>query len=582
MRVIKRTHIFILLFIGVLGFLPLPAHAQDFTINDFSANILVSPDSSFTVKETLTVEFHQPRHGIYREIPYIYTDSFGRNIKTPTKVLSVMDGEGNKRKAKVTRSGNIIHIRIGDPDSYVSGLQKYELFYKVENAVLFFGDHDELYWNVTGNDWKAEIKHAECDVSLAGEKTKEFRAACYTGRAGSSEKACVYSNADNFIEFKAGRSLSAGEGLTIAYGWDKGLVSPPSSFKKFLWLINLEQNWVFMLPLLSLIIMIVLWYRIGRDPRDRESVTVMYGPPQFNNAPLCPAEVGALVDETLDARDMTATIVGLAVKGYIKIEETKEEGIIFDSKDYYLAKLKEADDSLQLFERELMSHIFGSLPGKMVSELKNHFYAYIDPLKKTVYSELTRKKYFTVGPDKIRQLYAVAGFVTAIAATFLIGVLFGDSIGGVRTFLAGSLSGLPMFGFAKFMPAKTRAGSAAYMDILGFEEFLSRAEKDQLLRMKDENLFSKFFPYALVLNVADNWAKAFEGIYQQPPEWYVSPTGGRMFSPTGFSRSMNSAMSSLSTAMFSAPRSSGTGGGGFSGGGGSSGGGFGGGGGGSW
>jgi uncharacterized membrane protein len=215
----------------------------------------------------------------------------------------------------------------------------------------------------------------------------------------------------------------------------------------------------------------------------------------------------------------------------------------------------------------------------MVSELKNQFYAHIDSLKKTVYSELTRKKYFTVSPDKVRQLYVAAGFVTAIAATVLIGLLFGDSVGG-RTFLAGILCGIPILGFAKFMPAKTRAGADAYMNILGFEEFLGRAEKDQLMRMKDENLFSKFFPYALALNVADNWAKAFEGIYQQPPEWYVSPAGGRMFSPTGFNRSMNSAMSSLSTAIYSAPRSSGTGGG-FSGGG-SSGGGFGGGGGGSW
>jgi hypothetical protein len=170
----------------------------------------------------------------------------------------------------------------------------------------------------------------------------------------------------------------------------------------------------------------------------------------------------------------------------------------------------------------------------MVSDLKNQFYAHIDSLKKTVYSELTRKKYFTVSPDKVRQLYAAAGIVTAIAVTLLIALLFGDSAGGIRPFLAGILCGLPIFGFAKFMPAKTRAGADAYMNILGFEEFLSRAEKDQLLRMKDENLFSKFFPYALALNVADNWAKAFEGIYQQPPEWYVSPTGGRMFSPRGF------------------------------------------------
>jgi uncharacterized membrane protein YgcG len=580
-RVMNRPLIILLLCTGILFFFPCPAGAQDFTINDFSAHILVNADSSFSVKETLIVEFHRPRHGIYREIPYIYADSLGRKITTPAEVLSVRDKDGVKLKTKLVRSGNRIHIRIGDPDSYVSGLQQYEIFYKVENAILFLQDHDELYWNVTGNAWEAEIKHAVCTVSVPGKKTKQFWAACYTGRTGSTEKTCTNNTADNFAEFKADRSFLPGEGFTIAYGWDKGLVSPPSSFRRFLWAINLEQNWIFMLPLSSLFIMLALWYRKGRDPRARESVTVMYGPPQFNNTPLCPAEVGTLMDETLDARDITATIVGLAVKGYIKIEETKEEGLIFDSTDYYLAKQKEADDALPLIEREIMSALFGSLSGKMVSQLKNHFYVYIDPLRKTIFSELTRKNYFTVSPDRIRQLYSGAGVVVAVAATILISILFSDSIGGTRTFLAGILSGLPIMGISKFMPAKTRSGSAAYVHILGFEEFLTRAEKDQLVRMKDENLFSKFFPYALALNVADNWARAFEGIYQEPPEWYVSPMGSRAFSPSGFNRSVSSAMSSLSTAIFSAPRGSGTGRGGFSGGG-SSGGGFGGGGGGSW
>lgn len=286
MRSMKKIILFLLLGISaIFVFLPLAAFGADFTINDFNAAILINRDSSFTVKETLTVEFHRPRHGIYREIPYLYTDSLGRKIKTPLEVLSVEDGAGNKRKAKIMKKGNVVHIRIGDPDSYVSGLQKYEIFYKVENAVLFFDDHDELYWNVTGNYWQAEIRHAQCSVSLSGEKTKELPAACYTGRIGSTEKACTYSTFNNTVEFKAGRNLFPGEGLTIAYGWDKGIVSPPSSFKRFLWFINLQQNWIFILPLSSLFIMINLWYRRGRDPRVRESVTVMYGPPQFNNAP---------------------------------------------------------------------------------------------------------------------------------------------------------------------------------------------------------------------------------------------------------------------------------------------------------
>lgn len=555
--------------------------AQDFTITDFDVKIVIHKDSSFTVKETIAVEFHRPRHGIYREIPYLYSDSSGFTTRTPLDILSVTDGSANKRQARITREGSVVKIRIGDPDTYVEGSQTYEILYKVENALLFFDDHDELYWNVTGNYWQADIKKAQCSVSLSGEKSSTMLSSCYTGSIGSKETACAYETTDNFVHFSLKKRLVPGEGFTIAFGWDKGIVSPPSSFKKFLWQMNLEQNWVFVIPFMSLAFMVSLWIRKGRDPHVRESVTVMYGPPEHANLPLSPAEVGALVDENLDPKDITATIVGLAVKGFLRIEETKEEGIIFDSKDYYLAKLQEPDSSLTPFEAALMTDIFGSLPGRMVSDLKNTFYTKIDPLKKTLYNELVGKRYFSVSPEKIRQAYAASGFVAAIAIILLLSFSVADTIGPVRTFLSGLLAGLPVFGFSRFMPAKTKAGAAVYTDILGFQEFLNRAEKDRLLRMKDDNLFSRFFPYALALGVADNWAKAFEGIYQKQPEWYVSPYGVRTFSPAGFSRSVNSAMSSLSSALFSAPRGSGVGSGGFSGGG-SSGGGFGGGGGGSW
>jgi len=147
----------------------------------------------------------------------------------------------------------------------------------------------------------------------------------------------------------------------------------------------------------------------------------------------------------------------------------------------------------------------------------------------------------------------------------IFGFLMADSI--VKVIIAWALTGLPILGFAKFMPAKTRAGASAYMDILGFEEFMNRAEKDKLERMGDKDLFSKFLPYAIALDVADNWARAFEGIYQDPPNWYVSPMGFRTFSPYAFTHSFNSVTSDLSSAMFSAPRSSGGGGGGFGGGG---------------
>jgi uncharacterized membrane protein len=311
----------------------------------------------------------------------------------------------------------------------------------------------------------------------------------------------------------------------------------------------------------------------------------MYEPPKFENQPLTPAEVGTLIDEKLDPRDITSTIVGLAVKGYIKIEEMKKEGILFDKKDYYLRKVKGPDSNVSPFERELMERLLpGGSVGIHVSDLKNRFYIHLPGLKKALYGELTRKKYFLSSPEKVRNSYMAAGIVVWIFAILAFLFLLPNS--AVRSFIAGILTGIPVFAFAKVMPVKTRAGASAYMDILGFQEFMNRAEKDRLERMGDMNLFSKFLPYAIALDVADNWAKAFEGIYQDPPDWYVSPIGFRTFSPYAFTHSLNSVTSDLSSAMFSAPRGSGmgagSGSGGFSGGGGSSGGGFGGGGGGSW
>jgi uncharacterized membrane protein len=216
-----------------------------------------------------------------------------------------------------------------------------------------------------------------------------------------------------------------------------------------------------------------------------------------------------------------------------------------------------------------------------VSELKNKFYTNLRALKKTLYGELVRKRYFAANPESVRNSYGIIGFLIIIFGGFAGAFLSPFSPG--RGIIAFILAGLPVLIFSRFMPAKTRTGAGATMDILGFQEFMNRAEKDRLERMGDRNLFSRFLPYAIALNVTDNWARAFEGISQDTPSWYVSPMGYRGFSPYAFSHSLNSVTSHLSTAMFSAPRGSGTGsGGGGGGGGGSSGGGFGGGGGGSW
>jgi len=564
-----------------------PSFAQYFTINKFQSDITIHQDSSFLVQETIDVRFDRPRHGIFREIPFKYRDELGKTMETPTTVISVTDGSGKKWKYQVKKGNHVIHIRIGDADKYVTGRQTFVITYQVDNALLFFDDHDELYWNVTGNEWKASIEEASAHVSLAIKNTsRNLWTACYTGAFGSKESRCSHETYDNGGKFLTSRRLNSGEGFTIAFGWDKGLISPPSSWKKFLWAINLRENWVFLFPLFTLIYMFLLWNKRGRDPKVRESIAVMYEPPKFDNKPLTPGEVGTLIDERLDSRDITSTIVGLAVKGYIKIEETKKEGFLMDKTDYYLKKMKEPDPDLSSFEMELMRDLFpAALPGTLISSLKNRFYTNLVTLKKTVYGELINKKYFLRNPEKVRSLYGGIGFLIMVFGG--LGFLFLSPNSLAKSIIAAVLAGLPAILFAKYMPAKTRAGASAYMDVLGFQEFLNRAEKDRLERIGDMNLFSKFLPYAIALDVADNWAKAFEGIYQDPPDWYVAPGGFRTFSPYLFTHSINSVTSNLASTIYSAPRGSGVsggggGGGGGFGGGGSSGGGFGGGGGGSW
>lgn len=579
----KSAYIIWVIFLALV-ISPTVAFAQDFTISRFHSDITVYEDSSFQVKEVIKVDFLTPKHGIYREIPFRYKDELGNTITTPLKVISVNNVAGMKWKYRVARKGAVIHIKIGDAKKYISGIQTFVITYKVENAILFFNDHDQLYWNVTGNYWKAPIEEASADVLLAVKNiSKNLRAACYTGFYGSEESQGGFEAKYNSGKFYTKQELKTGEGFTIVFGWDKGLVSPPSTLKKFFWVLNLKDNWVFFFPFFALIFMINLWYKGGRDPKVRESVPVMYEPPKFKGLPLIPAEVGAVVDEKMDSRDITSTIVGLAVKGYIKIEEIKRDGLISDTKEFYLAKVKEPDAELSTFENLLMDRIFLGMPGVLISEMKNKFYENLGVLKESLYGELVKKKYFLKSPDSVRKFYIIAGIISAVLV-ILLGTAFQvvfNSYPTGQSFFAGILTGLFVLAFARAMPAKTRSGSSAHIDILGFREFLNRAEKDRLERMGDKNLFSKFLPYAIALDVTDNWAKAFKEIYQEEPDWYVSPGGTRIFNPSLFNRSINSMVASAGTAMFSAPRGSGTGIGGF-GGGGFSGGGFGGGGGGSW
>lgn len=555
-----------------------PAHAQHFTINRFHSEIVVHEDASCTITETIFVTFHRERHGIYRDIPYKYRTDLGETMRMPITVLSVTDDRDTKRQSKVEQVGNVIHIRIGDPDRYVTGSQVYVITYTVHNALLFFDNHDELYWNVTGDQWEARIEETSATITLPeAARGAEFLYGCYTGRRGSTQTECTWDSDSRGATFRTRHSLEVNEGFTIALGWPKGVVKEPSAWQRFWWRMNFRNNWILIVPFLVLLFMFRQWWRYGRDPKVGEAVTVQYDPPKHGNQPLTPAEVGALIDERLDPRDITASVISLAVKGYLRIEEKTRKILFFESTDYELIRLKEADASLGVFESRLLHALFPSGASTVqVSELKNKFYKHLPSLKTAIQQMLMQKKFFVAEPDKVRNKYVLFALLVAMVV-FFIGLA---TAGGfpIRPIFAAIASGLIIGAFGVAMPAKTRQGALANIHARGFLEFMERVERDQLERMGEKDLFYRYLPYAIALNVGDQWARAFEGIYSQPPDWYRSARGLTHFSTSGFSQSLTAATASMSSAMYSAPRSSGTSGGG----GGSSGGGGGGGGGGSW
>ena len=566
-----------------------------YQIKSFDDYIKINEDASVLITENIKVDFDgESKHGIYRDIIYKYKTKYGNKYKLRIKVISVTDGNGRNRKYKVSRRGKYIHIRIGDARRYVTGVQNYVITYKVVRAIKFFDNHDELWWEVTGHNWEVPIHSASATVILPEQTDLDkVDGKCYTGIWGSNAQDCQWTLIPNGLQFVSGY-LNPREGLSIVVGIPKGILHKPSAVQSFIWFIMDNWLWIlcFPIPFIVGIWLLRKWYRTGRDPMRGTSIMVRYEPPED----LTPAEMGTVIDEKADISDITATIVDLAVRRYLKIVEVETKKLLFfKNKDYALVLLKDYQnaDDLNSFEKKFLDYLFdvgednGKSPADIgvpngiklifVSTLKNNFYTKLQSLKSKLYSTLVKRKYFPQNPETVKSKYYGIGIFF-----FIIGIAGSVVLSNWTVLWAGLPSAILFFIFAPMMPRKTRKGAAAAIHAKGFEEFVRRAEKDRIERLAkdDPTIFERLLPYAMVLGCADEWAEKFKDIFKEPPDWYV---GTNSLTTYAFIDSLGSAMQSMNGAVISRPRGSTAAGGGsgFSGGG-FSGGGFGGGGGGAW
>ena len=580
------------------------AHAQAFEqIHSYDVNLVIQPDGALRVTETIDYDFGSTEHhGIFRTIPTRFTyDDTNDRIMPISDVSVTATPAGTPTDVKVSTSNGETEIRIGDPDTLITGRHVYTIEYTVKGALNAFDDHDELYWNAIGTEWSVPIGAATARVQAPQDI---LQAICFAGPQGSNlpcDRIVVDGSSANATQ----DGLDPFEGLTVVAALPKGAVSPePTPILAERWSLGRAfSRRPAPLGLAGAVLVLgVGWlswlgWRVGRDreaigspvdaafagPDGAERPVPLGGGPRWpvEYVPpddLRPGQIGTLVDEAANTIDVTATIVDLAVRGYLRIEEIPKEGL-FGKPDWNLVRLKSGEDLLP-YERILLTGLFedaneaaDGTSSVLVSKLKTKFVARLHRVQNALYDDAVERGWFSQRPDKVRTRWAGRG----ILLTILGGVALFFAIKGTHlafAALAFLLIGIGLLVASHWMPRRTAKGTGLVRRVRGFREYMDVAEDEPSKFAERANLFYEFLPYAVVFGITEKWARAFRGLEEMPPQSFYS--GPHPFTVLAFSQSIDSFTVSSAGTIASTPGgsgSSGFGGGGFSGGGGGGGGG---------
>ncbi len=545
-------------------------------ILSFRSDITVRQDSTMTVRETITVraEGNKIKRGIYRDFPTTYRDNRGNRYTVGFSVESVLrDGRPEPHHEESVSNGKRVYI--GEKNTYLGrGVYVYTLAYRTDRQLGFFPDHDELYWNVTGNGWDFPIDEASASVALpGGAGGKGLSLEGYTGPQGA--KGRDYSagvDGSGIARFEATRPLGPREGLTIVVSWPKGFIHEPGMKEKADWFLRDNPGRVLaVFGLIAILIYyLVVWTMAGKDP-DAGTVVVRYAPPSG----MSPAVMRYITKMGYDDRTLASAVIDMAVKGRITIRE--DDGT-------FTLKMKEGEgEPLSPEEEQVRKDLLGS---EREITLKNIHHEKISAAIKALRDSLaqkyekiyfiTNRGYFCAGMSLTVVMLVLSGifeassggkvpvflficvwlsiwsvavaalvsqifvkwrhairnrgsrvldaggalFLTLFALPFIAGEIFGISILGyatsVTTIIFLLLAGLTNYTFYHLLKAPTRAGRRLLDAIDGFRLFLNATEKDRLNMFnpphRTPELFERFLPYALALGVEQRWSEQFSDV----------------------------------------------------------------------
>jgi len=579
-------------------------------------DVTAAVDASGVAHVTVDFDFdfgNDPGHGPYLSLVtrQRYDDSRDRLYRYSD--ITASSPSGAPAQVNQQDDPSAIVLKIGDPhQGGISGTQHYVVSYTVDgwvNPANAQHSGDELNWNVIGSGWTVPL--SRLSLTLTG-PAAAHDAACFAGPAGSTTPCTSEAVAGTGAHFTQD-ALAVGDQWTAVTGWPGGtfhtapILGPRFSATAPLNPAGVGGGAAAVVLLGGVGLAAVRVRRVGRDqeylgltpglrpadgqatlvgPRRRAAVSVQFAPPEGTR----PGAIGTLVDEQADPVDVTATLVDLAVRGYLRIEEVPRSNPAKKPKDWTLVSLRPADGELLEFERTLLERVFAGRAAVTLSELKTTFASSMTAVQTGLYRHVTERGRFRANPRTVRAGWRAAGIALVVVGAAITAILVNAQVQARGVALIGvaiAVVGLVVAVLAKAAPARTPDGTAVLAETLGFRRYLATAEADQLRFEEGQDVFSRYLPYAVVFGLADRWARVFaevaaSGRAVAAPGWYVgyyNPVPG-LFWGQAFASSMER-FSSIATESLSAPTPGSSGGSGL-GGGGFSGGGVGGGGGGGW
>lgn len=452
-------------------------------------------DGRLTVTERITA---RPGQQLTRTVPLRFATG-----KRSDRVFRVTESEvTGKGSASVRDDTFTVHVNGSATVRYV-----------VSGAVVDRPDHQEMRWQAFSG-WDSRFDTVQ--VSLASPQ-RPRSVDCVFGPP-DSERHCTQAGATTagFVlaeqsGLAPGDRLNLGVRLPAATVPANVLTARTSAFA----LNGVTGTWLLGLTGALLLGVLVLWLTRGRDARVRAEQVETLRPIVFDEdgsasfaSPdgVLPGQVGTVIDQYVDLVDVTATVLDLAVRNYLWIVQAESDEYGGEA-DWWIVRRNPADDALTGYERATYEAVLGGTDGVLLSTLAANRVD-LTAVRSAMYADVTRRGWLARRPDSERRRWRAAGF--ALAGLGVLGtVVLALTVGNALIGLGVVLGGLVLAGAARWMPARTRSGSALVRRIAGLQQYLARTEADQLPETDQEMIFSRSLPYALVLGKARQWLDSF-------------------------------------------------------------------------